>query len=73
MLLSSTLDIGYAHGFGVPMYSAGGDSGAGVFLVENGQMTHKVVGVEREPEPARKLDHLTRVEAAFIDWVTQNL
>jgi hypothetical protein len=72
MVLSSTVALGYTHGFGVPMYSAGGDSGAGLFLIENGQMTHKVVAVEREPEPSRNLDHLTRVEADFIAWVAQN-
>jgi hypothetical protein len=72
MPLSSTVDLGYTHGYGVPMYSAGGDSGAGLFLIENGQMTHKVVGVEREPEPSRNLDHLTRVDAAFIQWVAQD-
>jgi hypothetical protein len=69
MKLSSTVRYGYDHGFGVPLYSHGGDSGAGMFLVENGQMTHKLVAVEREPDPARKLDHLTRVDAAFIAWL----
>lgn len=72
MPLSSTAKYGYAHGYGVPLYSHGGDSGAGLFLVANGQMTHQLVAVERQPEPARKLDHLTRVDAAFIDWVAKN-
>lgn len=67
--ISSAVDLGYAYGFGVPMFSAGGDSGAGVFLVEKGQMTHKLIGVVREPEPQRGIDHLTRVDAAFIQWV----
>lgn len=72
MKLSSTVSYGYTHGYGVPMFSHGGDSGAGMFLVENGQMTHELVAVERQPEPSRKLDHLTRVEPAFINWVAQN-
>ncbi len=67
--ISSAVDLGYTHGFSVPMFSAGGDSGAGVFLVEKGQMTHKLIGVVREPEPQRGIDHLTRVDAAFIQWV----
>ncbi len=67
--VSSTVDIGYTHGFGVPRFSAGGDSGAGLFLIQKGQMTHKVVGVEREPEPSREIDHLSRIDAAFIAWV----
>lgn len=72
MPLSSTKQYGYDHGYGVPMYSAGGDSGAGLFLVEKGQMTHKLVAVEREPDPARTLDQLSRIEPAFIQWVKAN-
>lgn len=68
----STVKYGYAKGYGVPLYSHGGDSGAGMFLVENGQMTHEIIAVEREPDPARKIDHLSRVDAAFIDWVARN-
>jgi hypothetical protein len=69
LALSSTISYGYLHGYGVPLYSHGGDSGAGMFLVENGEMTHKLVGVEREPDPDLGLDHLSRVDAAFIAWV----
>jgi hypothetical protein len=72
LALSSTVQYGYDHGYGVPIYSHGGDSGAGMFLMEGGEMTHKVVGVEREPDPQRRLDHLSRVETAFIDWVSAN-
>lgn len=72
MKLSSTASYGYTHGYGVPLFSHGGDSGAGMFLVENGQMTHALVGVERQPEPSRKLDHLSRIEPAFIAWVAKN-
>ncbi len=68
MKLSKTDNYGYTSGYGVPIYSRGGDSGAGMFLVENGQMTHKLVAVERQPDPQRKLDHLSRVTAAFIGW-----
>lgn len=72
MALSSTVQYGYTDGYGVPMYSHGGDSGAGMFLVQNGQMTHEVVAVERQPDPDRKLDQLSRIDQAFIDWVAQN-
>jgi hypothetical protein len=68
----STAKIGYTHGYGVPLYSRGGDSGAGMFLVENGRMTHEIIAVEREPDPKRKMDHLTRVDRPFIDWVARN-
>ncbi len=71
MKLSSTVSYGYTHGYGVPLFSHGGDSGAGIFLVENGQMTHRLIAVERQPEPSRKLDHLTRVEPAFASWVAK--
>lgn len=68
MPVSSTVEYGYEHGFGVPMFSKGGDSGAGLFLVENGKPTHKLIGVARQPEPARELDHFTRVDADFTTW-----
>jgi hypothetical protein len=73
MKLSSTVPFGYTHGFGLPMFSHGGDSGAGLFLIEGGQMTHKLIGVEREPEPTRNLDHLSRVDAGFITWMKNNM
>jgi hypothetical protein len=68
MPVSSTVGFGYAHGFGTPMFSKGGDSGAGLFLVENGKPTHKLIGVARQPEPDRDLDHFTRIDAAFLAW-----
>ena len=68
MPLSSTADLGYEHGFGTPMFSNGGDSGAGLFLVENGARTHKLVGVARQPEPTRALDHFTRIDASVLAW-----
>jgi hypothetical protein len=73
MMLSSTVTFGYTHGFGLPMFSHGGDSGAGLFLIEGGQMTHKLVGVEREPEPTRNLDHLSRVDAGFLTWMKNKM
>lgn len=69
MRISSTARYGYTHGYGVPLFSRGGDSGAGIFLVENGTMTHQLVAVAREPDPARKLDQLSRVEDDFAAWV----
>ena len=66
--VSSAKNLGYAHGFQTPMFSIGGDSGAGLFLVENGKVTHKLIGVARQPEPDRNVDHFTRVDAAIEDW-----
>lgn len=68
MPVSSTVQYGYEHGFGVPLFSRGGDSGAGLFLVENGKVTHKLVGVARQPEPAREVDHFTRIDDGFTAW-----
>lgn len=68
MPVSSTVKYGYEHGFGTPYFSKGGDSGAGLFLVENGKLTHKLIAVARQPEPDRNLDHFTRIDAAFLAW-----
>lgn len=68
MPVTSTVQYGYEHGFGTPMFSKGGDSGAGLFLVENGKITHKLIGVARQPEPDRGPDHFTRIDAAFLQW-----
>jgi hypothetical protein len=68
--VTSTVQFGYEHGFGTPMFTKGGDSGAGLFLVENGKVTHKLIGVARQPEPARSLDHFTRVDPALVTWFT---
>ena len=68
LALSSTVQFGYAHGFGTPYFSNGGDSGAGLFLVEDGKPTHKLIAVARQPEPDRDLDHFTRIGSAFLDW-----
>ncbi len=66
MPISSTAEYGYSAGFGTPMFSKGGDSGAGLFLVENGEVTHKLVAVARQPEPSRNLDHFTRIDSGFL-------
>jgi hypothetical protein len=71
--IKSATGIGYDHGFSTPLFSHGGDSGAGLFLVENGQVTHKLIAVARQPEPETKLDHLTRIDAEILDWFNQNL
>lgn len=71
MPVTSTTQYGYSHGFGTPLYSKGGDSGAGLFLVENGVKKHKLIGVERQPEPSRELDHFTRIDAAFVAWFNE--
>jgi hypothetical protein len=68
MPLSSAVSLGYEQGYSTPYFSKGGDSGAGLFLVENGKPTHKLVGVARQPEPDRNLDHFTRIGAAFEQW-----
>ena len=70
--LSSTVALGYTHGFGTPYFSNGGDSGAGLFLVENGQPTHKLIAVARQPEPDRDLDHFTRIGPEFLGWYAAN-
>jgi hypothetical protein len=72
LAVTSTIRLGYTHGYGVPLYSHGGDSGAGMFLIENGEMTHKLIGVERQPDPDNGVDHLTRVDATFRQWVAAN-
>ena len=66
--LSSSVELGYEHGFATPMFTKGGDSGAGLFLVENGRLTHKLIGVARQPDPARNIDHFTRIDASFLGW-----
>jgi hypothetical protein len=69
--VSSAEDLGYEHGFQTSMFSIGGDSGAGLFLVENGKPTHKLIGVARQPEPDRNVDHFTRVDAAIDEWFAE--
>ncbi len=68
----SAADDGYDHSYAVPKFSHAGDSGAGIFLVANGKQTHALVAVEHTPDPARGVDHVSRVDAAFIQWVQAN-
>jgi hypothetical protein len=72
LTIESTTDEGYEHGFGVKLFSHGGDSGAGMFLVENGHATHKIVGVCRQPDPDTNTDELTRVDGDFLAWFREN-
>jgi len=68
MPVQSTVEYGYEHGFATPLFTKGGDSGAGLFLVENGKVTHKLIGVARQPDPDRNLDQFSRIDAAFLTW-----
>jgi hypothetical protein len=69
--VSSAKSLGYEHGFQTSMFSIGGDSGAGLFLVENGKPTHEVIGVARQPEPDRGIDHFTRIDAEIDAWFAE--
>jgi hypothetical protein len=71
LAVTSTASDGYMHGFGTPMFSEGGDSGAGLFLFENGKITHKLIGIARQPEPSRDRDHFTRVDSDLTAWYGQ--
>ncbi len=72
LAVTSTKKFGYDRGFATPMFSHGGDSGAGLFLVENGAVTHKLIAVARQPEPNRRLDHFTQIDDDFVDWYQAN-
>ena len=67
--VTSGASYGYDFGLVSKFFSEGGDSGAGLYLVENGKHTHALIGVARQPEPERNLDHVTRIDASFIAWV----
>lgn len=67
--LRSARELGYTFGFATQQFSKGGDSGAGLFLTENGHTTHKLVAVARNPEPKRQLDHFTRISPEFLKWL----
>lgn len=64
--VKSAKNDGYPTGLATDYYSEGGDSGGGLFLVENGVVTHKLVGVERNPAPERGVDYFTRVDRALL-------
>lgn len=67
--ITSGKSAGYVTGLHTPYYSTGGDSGGPLFLVEGGRLTHKVVGVERQPDPANDADWFTRVDAGVLALV----
>jgi len=71
--VSSGAPLGYEHGLVSKFFSKGGDSGAGLFLVEKGKRTHELIGVARQPEPDQDRDHFTIVDAEFIAWVKKNV
>lgn len=72
LAVKSTVPDGYRHGFGVTLFSNGGDSGAGIFLVENGHVTHKMIGVARQPDFDSKTDQLTRIDPDILSWLRTN-
>jgi secreted trypsin-like serine protease len=67
--ITSGKPFGYATGLRTPYFSTGGDSGGPLYLVENGRVTHKVVGVERQPDPGANADWFTRVDAAVLAMI----
>jgi len=70
--VTSAVELGYDHGISTPLFSKGGDSGAALFLVEGGAITHKIIGVVRQPDPARGLDQLTRVDGELLAWLAEH-
>lgn len=66
LAITSGKDAGYTTGLRTPYFSSGGDSGGPLFLVENGRITHKLVGVERQPEPESDADWFTRIDADVL-------
>lgn len=69
MRVASGEKDGYTTGLRTPFYSGGGDSGGPLFLVEDGKVTHRLVGVERQPEPSRDADYFTRVDGRVRAFV----
>jgi hypothetical protein len=69
LTITSGTSAGYTTGLRTPYYSTGGDSGGPLFLVEGGRLTHKVVGVERQPDPAHDADWFTRIDADVLALV----
>ena len=66
LTITSGKPSGYDTGLRTPYYSTGGDSGGPLFLVENGRLTHKVVAVERQPDPGNDADWFSRVDASVL-------
>jgi len=69
LTITSGKSEGYDTGLHTPYYSTGGDSGGPLFLVEGGKVTHKVVAVERQPDPPNDADWFTRIDAAVLALV----
>lgn len=67
MGIQTAADTGYTTGLRTSVYySSGGDSGGPLFLVKDGAITHEVVGVERQPDPANHTDYFTRIDGAVL-------
>jgi hypothetical protein len=66
LTITSGTSAGYDTGLRTPYYSTGGDSGGPLFLVEGNKITHKVVAVERQPDPANDADWFTRIDADVL-------
>ena len=66
LTITSGNSAGYTTGLHTPYYSTGGDSGGPLFLVENGKLTHKVVAVERQPDPPNDADWFTRIDSGVL-------
>lgn len=66
LTITSGKSAGYDTGLRTPYFSTGGDSGGPLFLVEIGKVTHKVVGVERQPDPGSDADWFTRIDADVV-------
>jgi len=65
--ISSGKPAGYTTGLRTETYSEGGDSGGPLFLVRDGKITHELVGVERQPEPSKKIDWSTRTDQRSLE------
>jgi V8-like Glu-specific endopeptidase len=68
--IESAVDAYYTHGYRSTRFSHGGDSGAGVFLAENGKITNKVFAFVREPDG--NIDYQTRVDPDVLAWLNSN-
>ena len=69
MTIKSGKSLGYTNGLRGQYYSEGGDSGGPLFLYEDGKITHKLVGIERQPEPSRDADWFTRIDAKVVSFI----
>jgi hypothetical protein len=69
LTITSGKSAGYDTGLHTPYYSTGGDSGGPLFLVEAGRITHKVVAVERQPDPGNDADWFTRIDADVLTLI----